>query len=32
MWNDPALAIDWPVSSPLVAERDTKWPPFDAAA
>lgn len=31
MWNDPALAIDWPVSSPLVAERDTKWPPFATA-
>jgi dTDP-4-dehydrorhamnose 3,5-epimerase len=30
MWNDPALAIDWPVSSPFVSERDTKWPPFAA--
>jgi dTDP-4-dehydrorhamnose 3,5-epimerase len=30
MWNDPALAIGWPVSSPLLSERDTKWPPFVA--
>ena len=28
MWNDPALAIRWPISSPLVSERDQKWPPF----
>ena len=28
MWNDPRLAITWPVSSPVVSERDTKWPPF----
>ena len=28
MWNDPALAIDWPVSSPTLSARDTQWPPF----
>jgi len=28
MWNDPALAISWPIASPLLSERDTKWPPF----
>jgi len=28
MWNDPALAIRWPIASPLLSERDTKWPPF----
>jgi dTDP-4-dehydrorhamnose 3,5-epimerase len=28
MWNDPALAINWPIRSPLVSDRDTKWPPF----
>lgn len=28
MWNDPRFEIDWPVSAPLLAERDTKWPPF----
>ena len=30
MWNDPALAIAWPVSSPIVSDRDTKWPRFAA--
>jgi len=30
MWNDPALAIAWPVSSPMVSDRETKWPPFAA--
>ena len=28
MWNDPALAIEWPIQSPTVSERDTKWPAF----
>ena len=28
MWNDPKLAIDWPVTSPVLSERDRKWPPF----
>jgi dTDP-4-dehydrorhamnose 3,5-epimerase len=28
MWNDPQLAIDWPISSPTVSARDTQWPPF----
>jgi dTDP-4-dehydrorhamnose 3,5-epimerase len=28
MWNDPTLAIDWPIASPIVSERDRKWPPF----
>jgi dTDP-4-dehydrorhamnose 3,5-epimerase len=28
MWNDPALAIGWPMASPTLSERDKKWPPF----
>ncbi len=28
MWNDPALAIAWPVADPLVSDRDTRWPRF----
>ena len=28
MWNDPAIAIDWPIQSPTVSDRDTKWPAF----
>jgi dTDP-4-dehydrorhamnose 3,5-epimerase len=28
MWNDTRLAIEWPVSSPTLSQRDTKWPPF----
>jgi dTDP-4-dehydrorhamnose 3,5-epimerase len=28
IWNDPELAIAWPISSPTVSERDAKWPPF----
>jgi dTDP-4-dehydrorhamnose 3,5-epimerase len=30
MWNDPALAIDWPIASPTLAARDQNWPPFAA--
>ena len=28
MWNDPALAIDWPIDNPVVSERDQRWPAF----
>ena len=28
MWNDPSLAIEWPVTTPLLSDRDKKWPPF----
>jgi dTDP-4-dehydrorhamnose 3,5-epimerase len=31
MWNDPQFAIQWPLSSPTLSERDTKWPPFVVA-
>lgn len=25
-WNDPALSIDWPITSPILSEKDTKHP------
>jgi dTDP-4-dehydrorhamnose 3,5-epimerase len=27
-WDDPVLGIPWPISSPLLSARDTKWPPL----
>lgn len=27
-WNDPDLAIPWPVENPLVSAKDSKWPLF----
>ena len=27
-WNDPALGITWPVTTPTLSERDKHWPPF----
>jgi len=29
-WNDPALAIPWPVSKPLLSARDAAAPPLSA--
>jgi len=29
-WNDPALAIAWPIDSPLVSEKDRRNPALDA--
>lgn len=26
VWNDPQLAIDWPIKSPTLAERDARLP------
>ena len=30
-WNDPKIAIDWPVSSPVVSEKDHHAPGLDSA-
>jgi dTDP-4-dehydrorhamnose 3,5-epimerase len=27
-WNDPAFAITWPITDPLLSERDRTWPDF----
>jgi dTDP-4-dehydrorhamnose 3,5-epimerase len=29
-WNDPALAIDWPITEPIVSARDRAWPALDS--
>jgi len=26
IWNDPALAIPWPVEKPILSEKDKLWP------
>ena len=28
VWNDPTLAIDWPVTDPIVSPRDARLPTF----
>ena len=30
-WNDPALGIDWPTSSPILSEKDGKHPGLEEA-
>lgn len=27
-WDDPALAIPWPIAEPVLAPRDREWPSF----
>lgn len=25
-WNDPAIAIDWPIAEPILSDKDARWP------
>lgn len=31
LWNDPVIGIKWPIGSPTIAERDSKFPPLQSA-
>jgi dTDP-4-dehydrorhamnose 3,5-epimerase len=31
-WNDPALAIQWPIADPLVSDKDAHWGEFKPLA
>jgi dTDP-4-dehydrorhamnose 3,5-epimerase len=31
IWNDPELAIEWPIAEPVLSPRDREWPPLTRA-
>ncbi len=31
VWNDPVIAIDWPVKAPILSDRDRQLPTFEHA-
>ena len=30
LWNDPSIGIEWPITSPLLSEKDGGAPPLDS--
>jgi dTDP-4-dehydrorhamnose 3,5-epimerase len=32
LWNDPAIGIDWPITSPVLSPKDAAAPPLASAA
>ncbi|MGH9857934.1 MAG: dTDP-4-dehydrorhamnose 3,5-epimerase, partial [Acidobacteriota bacterium] len=32
VWNDPTIAIDWPVKNPILADRDAAFPSLEEAS
>jgi dTDP-4-dehydrorhamnose 3,5-epimerase len=28
-WNDPALAIEWPIEPQVISDKDASWPDFE---
>jgi dTDP-4-dehydrorhamnose 3,5-epimerase len=31
IWNDPEVAIEWPIADPILSARDRAWPPLARA-
>ena len=31
IWNDPDIAVDWPLASPLLSDKDMRFPPLARA-
>lgn len=31
-WDDPALAMTWPIPDPVISAKVAAWPSLDAAA
>ena len=29
-WNDPKIAIDWPIAPSVISEKDANWPDFES--
>lgn len=31
IWNDPTININWPISNPILSDKDRKWPTLEEA-